>query len=161
MREASSEPNSPPPGAARLLVAERPEHGGTLLLSVVDAHGRPRDLLVELPGRLVWVLLALHQARCDDAARRIPAAVAGWRRPEKVALWIARHTGWELEAQTVRAYMTLVHRELRGVARRELIDHVPEVIERRRGRGARLFTGGLELIGSPPTSTHQAGPSEC
>jgi hypothetical protein len=121
--------------------------GGFLEVETWDIHGEPVELSVWLPGRLVRTLAALAAARREDERHGVSEEAAGWRRADKLAAWIGQYTGWPLENQAIHAYICQIYKKLRTEARRKYAD-VPVLIERRRGRGARLAAGVVDLLDS-------------
>lgn len=106
-------------------------------------------ITVPLKAAFTRVIVELHFAWLEDAGLEIPAR--GWRRPERLAEAIALTTGYEVEAQTIRAYLSQTQRLIREVVREVGRDiPVPNLFEHKRGLGARLAVAGLQFIGERP-----------
>ncbi|NUQ63853.1 MAG: hypothetical protein HUU20_15355 [Pirellulales bacterium] len=125
--------------------------GGGGFLSVPypgsNGPGGGSYLVVRLRPALVYVVRALHKAYLADAG--LPETMRGWRHPGVLATMIAMESGWQLNAQTVRAYMCKIER-LMQAAVQDARKHSPTaalpsvLIERQKGFGARLaFMFGL------------------
>jgi hypothetical protein len=98
-------------------------------------------LPVETSPAATTVSVVLAEAR--EADRDLPPAIRGWRSPTALAEAISRHTGWQPDVSSIRAYLSRLHRLLREAVQ-QAKDVSPEsvfpqsLIERRRGMGARL-----------------------
>jgi hypothetical protein len=139
------------------LSGDDPSHGGFLEVEARDIHGEAVELLAWLAGRLVWVLAALAAARAEDERQGVSEEAAGWRRPDKLAAWVGQFTGWTPEEVAIRSYMSKIQNLLRAAARRAYVAETPVLIERRKGRGARIAAGGLDLLG--PLTPGPPGPA--
>lgn len=113
------------------------------LIVTDEADGK---IVVSLSGALVGPILALFQARKDDAHLVPPAQ--GWRLPQMIADAISRRSPCliPVEPQTIRRYVSLARRKIAAAARAAGRTEVPELFEHGRGLGIRLATDQLEVI---------------
>jgi hypothetical protein len=137
---------TPAANGLTLLLPGGPESGGFLMVPHPDSESAVE---VELLPAKVRVLLALRQAMEADAG--LPETIRGWRSPLAISELIAAQSRWSvpLEPQTVRTYVTDIHRRIRErvrgrhrvTARRpsqQSHRDVPQLFERRRHFGIRL-----------------------
>jgi hypothetical protein len=122
------------------------DNGGFLFIPVRDALGRPDTLSVKLIPHLARTVYALYDAMQEDS--QILPEARGWRRPEKLARLIERHSGWPIAKQTVLGYLTNLQKCVQEAARRRdgPAIEVPVVIERERSFGARFYSTELNII---------------
>jgi hypothetical protein len=84
------------------------------------------------------------------ADRNLPKEIRGWRCPVAISAEITKYTGWNLEPQTVRVYLSKISKAIH-TAIQQVKDMPSErvvhqiLFERRRGLGARLAVE-LEVI---------------